>query len=72
MRTQVWVCTGVLPLAAEMQQVGYVRLAPFIVYPSLLKQPASRFQTLEYSAPMPFQMYWLSILQPGTAWRQGK
>lgn len=46
MRTQVWVCTGVLPLAAETQQVGYGRLAPFIVYPSLLKQPASRFQVL--------------------------
>lgn len=46
MGTQVWVCTGVLPLSAKMQQFGYGRLAPFIVCPSLLKQPASRFQIL--------------------------
>lgn len=52
-----------------MQQIGYIRLAPLILCPSLLEQPANRFQTL---APGVFsEIYWTSFTRAangGGAW----
>lgn len=37
---------GTPAVGSELQQIGYIRLAPLILCPSLLEQSANRFQIL--------------------------